>query len=80
MQVSHDCTWQLTIGLHLLEASTCSLLKDFSHKLSSVSEVLCLLSILDSCKFCIGNGDEIFERVASERKGVLKDRSGKICL
>ena len=78
MQLSHDCTWQLMIGLHLLEPITCSLLKDFSHKLSSVSDILYLLSILDSCKFCIVNGDEKFERVAAEHKVALKNKTGEV--
>lgn len=48
MQVSQDCTWQLTIGLHHVEPITCSLLKAVSSTFSSVIDVLSLLSIIDT--------------------------------
>ena len=78
MQVSQDCTWQLAIGLHHVEPITCSLLKAVSSTFSSVIDVLSLLSIIDTCKFCVGNNDGEFERIAAEHKGGLKNRAGEV--
>ena len=36
------------------------------------------LHLVDSCKFCITNGNEKFERVAAEHKGVSKNKTGVV--
>ena len=54
----------------------CLLLKDRPLKLSCVSDVVEILSILDSSKRCVGNDDERFEQIADVHKGVFKDKTG----
>ena len=56
----------------------CLLLRDRPLKLSSVSVVVEILSILDSSKRYVGNDDKRFEQIADVHKGVFKDETGNV--
>ena len=62
------------------ELSYCLLLRDHPLKLWSVIDVVEILCILDSSKWCVRNDDdERFEQIADVHKGVFKDRTGNLC-
>ena len=77
MQIMQECTWKLKVA-GIQQPENCSLLSDVADQLLCVSDVVNLLSILDSSKICVGNGEEKFKRVAELHKGTFKDKTGKL--
>ena len=60
-----------------LTPSNCEVLHNMPTSLTP-AELEVLVTMLDSCITCPGNGDEAFCQLAKSRKGVFKDRSGKL--
>ena len=76
MQIMQECTWKLNVA-GIQQPENCSLLRDIADQLLCVSDVVNLLSILDSSKICVGNEEEKFKRVA-ELQVTFKDKTGKL--
>ena len=67
----------LKVSDHTVNIKCCSLLQGFSDKLTSIDDVMRLLSVLDTSRSCPRNADKRFRALSESHKGVFKDRRGK---
>ena len=77
LSVAPDGSWTLCVGRTLINQEHCQLLMEAPTKLSSLSNVLSIISSVEGSKYCIGNADEKFRDISDHHGGVFKDQSGK---
>ena len=76
VQINADFTWNVYVHGHLAQRSQCSLLSDIPERLNCREDFDSLFTAVHTSYVCIGNPDERFEPLKTERKGVFKNSSG----
>ena len=78
IQIDLHLKWTLTaFGKHI-EKDECSLISALPSKLSSVNNVLDLITLIEEAKVCVGNPDKQFLCLTENHAGVFLDQSGII--
>lgn len=80
LTVTPGGAWTLCAGSKQVNPEQCKLLSEFPAILSTVIDVVKIVSALECCKFCIGNPDEKFSSLSDRHGGVFKDYHGKTFL
>ena len=76
LTVSADGAWILSMGRNQVDRSYCQLMQRFPAHLLSVSDTVNVLSVLDSCRLCIGNDDTKFTSLVDKCNGKFKNHAG----
>ena len=78
LTINSDFSWTLSVHGMKINAHMCPLLSKIPTKLSKMSSLQQLLSLLDKSVVCPGHLDEQFMEMAKAKKGNLLSRDGKI--
>ncbi len=60
LKISTDFTWTIRRGQSVVPTKECDVFDDVPHLLNSMEHILSIITLLDACKFCIGNADDKF--------------------
>ena len=71
VRVDNDMSWTLSYHGVRLEAEQCQALAAIPQRITSVSDVTSLLSIVDASRMCCGNPVEDFKELVDVHRGVL---------
>lgn len=72
--IKEDFSWSMNVMGRAV--SQCSLIHHIPPALTSVSEVLNLISIIEKSKICFGNHEESFIQAAMRREGIFRNKDG----
>ena len=76
IQIDLHLKWTLTaFGKHI-EKDECSLISALPSKLSTVNNVIDLVTLIEEAKVCVGNPDKRFLCLTEKHARVLLDQSG----
>jgi hypothetical protein len=76
--ISSNFTWRVSVGQMEVPICDSASLQNVPSLLTSSKRVIDLLVLLESCKLCVGNPDEKFSKLVTQRDGKFTDRTGNI--
>jgi len=76
IQIDLHLKWTLTAFGKRIEKDECSLISALPSKLSSVNNVLDLVTLIEEAKVCVGNPDKQFLCLTEKHSRVFLDLSG----